>query len=130
MEPKFVPGFEIYLQNLRQNATFDRIAEMVNETASRILKPFSLSLRADGALFLVGNIGAMIVIPWETVEGQNFFTVHGGLLTSDIEDILVESRVIAQQRNISEISANLLLEVVATRRGGIQTRGLAVWGPS
>lgn len=80
-------------------------------------------------LFLLVNIAYLIVLPWETTEGAKFRDKYGSELDGDIRDILSETNAIAERREVREISANLLMEVVAHRREGVRTRNLAVWGP-
>jgi hypothetical protein len=101
---------------------------VVRSSENSILENAHQRLRADGTLFLLINIGYLIVVPWDNTEGDHFMNspyVHD--LEQDIIDILSETSAIAQQRKVTDISANLLLEVTATRRGGMRTRGLNLW---
>jgi hypothetical protein len=86
-------------------------------------------LRVDGVLFLVLNMGAMIVIPWQRAHGKDFFALYQAELAEDIRDILNEAKLMASQLKAREISAKLLVAVTATRRGGRRTRGTNIWGP-
>jgi len=129
MDPRFLPAFENRIRTLTANDPFTWIRDMINDAVNDALAPSGMSLRADGVLFLLVNVAAMIVRPWEETESNNFLNVHGSSLAADLQDIMGEAQAIASVRNIREISANLLLSVTATRRGGMRTLALNMWGP-
>jgi hypothetical protein len=131
MDPIYAPAFASQLNDLievsQDKAIYSRIAGLV-QASDRDTKPQG-TLRVDGALFLVLNMGAMIVIPWQRAHDQDFFEVYQADLAADIRDILNEAKLMASQLKATEISANLLVAVTATRRGGQRTRGTNIWGP-
>jgi hypothetical protein len=127
MDSRFVPAFVNQIRILTANAPYDWISAMINDAITAVLHPSSMRLREDGTLFLLVNIAEMIVKPWQETEQRDFRSTHSGILFEDIRDILAEARAIASAESISDISANLLLNVTATRRGGKRTRGLDIW---
>jgi hypothetical protein len=127
MNPRFLPAFEAQVNDLRRRDPFSWIYEMVQAGERNILDNASQQLRADGTLFLLINIGHLIVMPWDDTEGNRFIDIHHQMLEEDTQDILRETSMVAQQRKVTDISANLLLEITATRRGGVRTRGLNLW---
>ena len=143
MDQRFITGFERQVNFLAQREPFKWILELVRDEASRILPP--LKLREDGALFLIGNIGALIVGAWDIVEGPgNFRSSHSGQLRDDVGTILRDARGLAVAANVTEISARLLLVTTAWRelapqtlqflqsrppQTPLSTLGLGIWGP-
>lgn len=133
MDPRFLKAFEDQVRTLTQGgafptgAPFDWIFRMVNDEARAAL-PSSQSLRADGMLFLIGNIAGLIVIPWEATEGQNFRNTHGDALANEIRAILAQASFIASQRGVLEISASILLRATADRTVITRMSGPDIWG--
>jgi hypothetical protein len=128
MDPRFLGAFVDQVNGLIKNPPFDWIFSMINDVTPQVVRP-PIQIRPDGMLFLLGNIGGLIVMPWETTEHENFRTTHGRLLTSDIMDILRNGITIATQRGVNELSANILLDATANRNNALATRGLQIWGP-
>lgn len=128
MDPKFLGAFVDQVNTLIKNPPFDWIFSMINDVAPQVVHP-PMQIRPDGLLFLLGNIAALIVMPWEMTEQKNFRTIHGRLLASDIMDILRNGVTIAIQRGVNELSANILLDSTANRNNALATRGLQIWGP-
>lgn len=126
-EPAFASQLSDLISVSPDNAVYLRIAGLV-ERADHRTNPQGI-LRADGSLFLVLNVGAMIVIPWQRTQNADFFKHYQADLEADILDILTEAKAMAAQLAVTEISANLLMAVTATRRGGQRTRGTNIWGP-
>jgi hypothetical protein len=131
MDAIYAPSFAAQLNELLtvspDGKVYNKIAGMV-ETADYKTMPQGL-LRVDGRFFLVLNLGAMIFIPWERAQKQDFFAFYSAALQDDITDILAEAKLLASQWNAKGISANLLVTVTASRRGGQRTRGINIWGP-
>jgi hypothetical protein len=78
-----------------------------------------MTLRPDGELFLLGNIGGLIVIPWDGVYGpDDFKQKHIGLLAGDMDAILRDAARLALQKHTNEVSARTVLEVTARMTPG------------
>jgi hypothetical protein len=131
MDPIYGPAFDAELNDLI-NVSPDKnvysTIQAIVESADQNTTP-STMLRSDATLFLVLNMGAMIVIPWQKAKKMDFFKQYRSLLEEDAKDILTEAKQMASQQGLKEISSNLLVSVTATRRGGMRTRGINIWGP-
>jgi hypothetical protein len=129
MDERFRPAFVNTIESLTADEPFRTLDARIREAEGAILVP-SHTLRHDARLFLLINIGYLIVKPWDqTMTHDPFLTDHGSELNNDVREILEEGKLLAQQRLETEISANLMLQVVAHRRRGVRTRGLNIWGP-
>jgi hypothetical protein len=131
MDPIYAPAFDSQISDLLNKSpdqqVYLRIAGLI-EKADYGTTPQGM-LRTDGRLFLMLNMGAMIVIPWQRTQNRDFFSQYPSELQDDLIDILTEAKILAAQLNVKEISANLLVMVTATRRSGQRTRGINIWGP-
>ena len=128
MDQRFRPAFVEIIESLTENEPFQTLNVRLQE-AERAILGAPRTLRDDARLFLLINIGYLIVKPWDATTHDPLLFNHGTELNDDVREILEEGNLLAEQRNESEISANLMLEVVAHRRRGVRTRGRNIWGP-
>ena len=129
MHPVFVPIFEQEVTILSQNNPYSWIRGLMTDIATRhIIRP--MILRADGELFLLGNMGGLIVLPWDGVHGPGHFRqTHIRLLADDMDAILREAARLTLQKRTNEVSARSLLEVTARMTPPLATLSLDIWGP-
>ena len=128
MDQGFIPIFRQQVDLLSQNDPFSWIRGLVRDIAARHIQP-PMELRPDGELFLLGNIGGLIVIPWDRANGTgDFRQTHLPLLSADVEVILRNAVFVTLQKGASGISARTILEVTA-RIPSLAVLGLNIWGP-
>ncbi len=123
MDIRFRPAFERQVDYFRQKPEYDEIYNMIKSVQTQV------PLRPDAELFLMINVGQLIVIPWSETEKQDFLQVHRNILHQDLAAIIGQADKVASSSGRREISANALLEAVASRTVRILTRGLDIWGP-
>ena len=133
MDPKFNVGFEEQINRLIKIPPYDEISRMLDS-----IKP-QIPLRPDGILFLLVNVGRLIVIPWDiTIHnvplgnpsmGKGFLGSHATILYDDLKEIVAQAETEALRRQEAAISANILLSVTGARTAGLRTRTLNIWGP-
>jgi hypothetical protein len=133
VDPKFNVGFEEQINRLIKISPYDEIMRMLHS-----IRP-QTPLRPDGVLFLLVNVGRLIVIPWDIAidnvpwgspsMGQGFLGSHGTILYDDLREIIAQAEAEARSRQEVAISANILLSVTGARTVGLRTRTLNIWGP-
>jgi hypothetical protein len=130
MDPQFSTIFARRLDLLSQTDPFSWIRSLLGDIATRHLNPQGMTLRPDGELFLLTNIGELIVIPWDGRYGQgNFKNLHFTLLTNDMDRILADSVPLTRQKGALEVTARTLLETTARMTVPLATFALNIWGP-
>lgn len=128
MDQRFIPSFRQQVDQLSQNDPFSWIRGLLRDIATRHIQ-LPMALRPDGELFLLGNIGGLIVIPWDRVHGGgNFKQTHLQLLSDDMDVILRNAALLTLQKGTNDVSARTILEVTA-RIPALATLGLNIWGP-
>lgn len=129
MDPNFIPIFQQQVASLGQNDPYSWISSLLRDIATRHIIP-PMTLRPDGELFLLVNIGNLIVIPWDGRHGQNSFkNTHIRLLEDDMNVILRDAVLLTRQKGTNEVSARTLLEATARQIAPLATLRLNIWGP-
>jgi hypothetical protein len=129
MDPQFLAIFARQVDLLSKNDPFSWIRGLLRDIATRHITP-PMTLRPDGELFLLGNIGGLIVGPWDERYGRDDFRKSNlRLLTDDMDHILRESVSLTRQKGTYEVSARTLLEATARSAVPLATLALNIWGP-
>src|SRR5262249_26514556 len=120
MDQRFLPAFRTQARQLLGNNLFKEIRNVISSVESEVLSP-PYHLRTDGLLFLLINIGYMIVLPWEYTEVNDFLTRNREMLREDLTMVMTEAKnrvgaPAGAPAGAIEISASTLLDAVATRK--------------
>jgi hypothetical protein len=130
MDPRYLPEFERRANDLSRTPPYDWLSGVIAEEVATILRPHGVELRADGMVFLLLNIGDLVVKPWQEVNSQQFLgTQYVDLVRQDVQYLLRIGLVAAQTQQRSVVSSNMLLQGAAVLGEGLTVRSLQLWGP-
>lgn len=124
MDARFLPAFENQARELLEDRPFRPILAMITSME----REMECKLRADGLVFLLINVGYMIILPWERTEVRSFLEANGDLLRADIGKILSRAKDSDSYGTAQEISANRVLEAVNELKADMSTLNLRLWG--